>query len=71
MTMPVRNVRYILVVPKDEPENWELQFPAGWNEACKVNDHRSDVNCLEIFLSQYVLLKRPISMCSYSRLNKE
>jgi hypothetical protein len=45
---PVVNVRYVLVVPKDEPGNQEWQFPAGWNEACKTNDHRGDVYRLEI-----------------------
>ena len=45
------NVRYVLVVPKGEPVNWEWQFPAGWDEACKSNDHRGDVYCLEIALA--------------------
>ena len=36
---PVVTVRYILVVPKNEPTNWQWQFPAGWDESRRLNDH--------------------------------
>ena len=53
---PVVIVRYILVVPKDEPHDhdsdkpvkWGWKFPAGWDEVCKINDHRGGLYCLEI-----------------------
>jgi hypothetical protein len=46
----VVNVRYILVVPtrKGGHETPEWQFPAGWNEGWRYNDHRGKVYCLEI-----------------------
>jgi len=48
---PIVDVRYVLVVPKDEPGNWQWRFPAAWDEDCKINDHRGDVYCLEISLA--------------------
>jgi len=38
---PLVLVHYLLVVPKDEPQSWNLQwnFPKGWSENCTRNDH--------------------------------
>jgi hypothetical protein len=54
--MPVVEVRYILVVPKDgsEFQNLQWQFPKGWNQNLQRNDHRGNVYCLEL----------PVMVCS-------
>jgi len=48
-------VRYLLVVPKDESWSQDLQkqwqFPKGWSQNCKKNDHRGKVYCLEVPLT--------------------
>ena len=49
---PLVQVRYLLVVPKDEPrQNLQWDFPKGWNKSCTRNDHRGEVYCLEVPLS--------------------
>ena len=72
---PVVNVRYVLVVPKGEPGNWEWQFPAGWDEACKINDHRGDVYCLDLSLAvpsvRSIIMKNILSFeCIASRYSR-
>ena len=43
-------VRYVLVVPKDESKSEKLQwqFPIGWGEKRKRNNHCGEVFCLEV-----------------------
>jgi hypothetical protein len=48
---PVVHVRYLLVVPEGDSKGAAWHFPKGWNENCKINDHRGEVYCLEIPLS--------------------
>ena len=49
---PLVQVRYLLVVPKDEPrQNLQWDFPEGWNQSCTRNDHRGEVYCLEVPLA--------------------
>ena len=53
---PLVQVRYLLVVPKDEPQSQNLQwdFPKGWSQNVTRNDHRGKVYCLEV----------PLAVCS-------
>jgi hypothetical protein len=53
---PLVQVRYLLVVPKDEAQSQNLQwdFPKGWSQNWKRNDHRGEVYCLEV----------PLAVCS-------
>ena len=47
---PLVQVRYLLVVPKDDPQfqkNLQWQFPKGWSQNRKKNDHGGNVYCLE------------------------
>jgi len=48
--MPLIEVHYLLVVPKDESQSYDLkwQFPKGWNQNWKRHDHRGKVYCLEV-----------------------
>ena len=50
---PLVQVRYLLVVPKDEPRSQNLQwdFPKGWSQNVMGNDHRGKVYCLEVPLA--------------------
>ena len=49
---PLVQVRYLLVVPKDEPrQSLQWDFPVGWNQSCTRNDHRGEVYCLEVPLA--------------------
>ena len=49
---PLVQVRYLLVIPKDEPrQNLQWDFPKGWNQNCTRNDHRGEVYCLEVPLA--------------------
>jgi len=43
-------VRYILIVPKDEPQsrNRQWNLPKGWSQNCSRDDHRGNVYCLEV-----------------------
>ena len=53
---PVVEVRYILIVPKDESElqNLQWQIPKGWNQKSQRNHHRGNVHCLGV----------PVTVCS-------
>jgi hypothetical protein len=53
---PLVQVRYLLVVPKDGPQsqNLQWQFPKGWSQNRKKNDHGGNVYCLEV----------PLAVCS-------
>ena len=54
---PLVRVRCLLVVPKDEPQSqnlWQWQFPKGWSQNRKRNDHSGEVYCLEV----------PLAVCS-------
>lgn len=53
---PLVQVRYLLVVAKDEsePQNLQWQFPKGWNQNRKRNDYIGKVYCLEV----------PLMVCS-------
>jgi hypothetical protein len=55
-TMPRVEVRFLLVVPKDESQsqNLQWQFPKGWNQNRNRNDHNGNVYCLEV----------PLAVCS-------
>ena len=46
-------VRYLLVVPKDTLD-LQWQFPEGWDQNVQRNDHRGEVYCLEVPLSDSV-----------------
>ncbi|KIL59542.1 hypothetical protein M378DRAFT_169206 [Amanita muscaria Koide BX008] len=50
---PLVQVRYILIVPKDEPQSRNLQWnlPKGWSQNYSRNDHRGKVYCLEVPLN--------------------
>jgi len=54
---PLVEVRYLLVVPKDESQsqNLQWQFPKGWSQNRKRNDHSGNVYRLEVPLAVYVL----------------
>ena len=51
-SMPCVQVRYLLVVPKGDPEfqNLQWQFPKGWSQNRNKNDHSGNVYCLEVTL---------------------
>jgi hypothetical protein len=53
---PLVQVRYLFVVAKDEsePQNLQWQFPKGWSQNRKRNDHGGEVYCLEV----------PLMVCS-------
>ena len=54
---PRVEVRYLLVVPKDELQSqnpWQWKFPKGWSQNRKKNDHVGNVYCLEV----------PLAVCS-------
>jgi hypothetical protein len=53
---PSVQVRYLLVVPKDESQsqNLQWQFPQGWSQNRKRNDHNGNVYRLEV----------PLAVCS-------
>ena len=53
---PLVQVRYLLVVPEDESElqNFQWQFPKGWDQNRTRNDHRGKVYCLKV----------PLTVCS-------
>ena len=52
---PLVQVRYLLIVPKDEPrQNPQWDFPKGWSQNWKRNDHSGEVYCLEV----------PLAVCS-------
>ena len=53
---PLVQVRYILIVPKDEPQSRNMQWnlPKGWRQIYSRNDHRGNVYCLEV----------PLNVCS-------
>ena len=49
---PAVNVCYVLVVLDVEGGHTnQWKFPTGWNEKCKMNDHRGKVYCLEVSLA--------------------
>ena len=50
---PLVQVRYLFVVPKDEAEsqNLQWQFPKGWSQNRKKNDHCGEVYRLEVPLA--------------------
>ena len=47
---PLIQVRYLFVVPKDNSQlqNLQWQFPKGWSQNWKKNDHRGKVYCLPV-----------------------
>lgn len=53
---PLVQVRYLLVISKDDPlsQNLQWDFPKGWSQNWKENDHRGKVYCLEV----------PLTVCS-------
>jgi hypothetical protein len=60
---PVVIVRYLLVVPEGESKDVAWHFPKGWNEDCKIIDHREEVYCLEIPLSVRFIIIENILSC--------
>ena len=60
---PVVHVRYLLVVPEGDSKDVAWQFPKGWNENCKIIDHRGEVYCLEIPLSVRFIIIENILNC--------
>ncbi|CAA7259059.1 unnamed protein product [Cyclocybe aegerita] len=49
---PLVKVNYLLVIPKgDDFQKVCWQFPKGWSENCRRNDHRGNVYCLKISLA--------------------
>jgi hypothetical protein len=53
---PVVHIRYLLVVPEGDCKDVAWHFPKGWNENCKINDHRGKVYCLEIPLLVHFII---------------
>lgn len=60
---PVVHVRYLLVVPEGDSKDVAWHFPKGWNENCKIIDHRGEVYCLEIPLSVRFFIIENILSC--------
>ena len=48
---PLVQVRYLLVFPEGEPEPQQWQFPKGWSQNRKRNDHSGQVYCFEVPLT--------------------
>jgi hypothetical protein len=56
LVQPLVQVRYLLVVPKGESQSQNLQwdFPKGWSQNWKRDDHRGEVYCLEVLIFEGV-----------------
>jgi len=63
---PLVQVRYLLVVAKDESEpknlQWHWQFPKGWTQNRKRNDHSGKVYCLEVPLMVCSIIIKNVSI---------
>ena len=64
---PSVQVRYLLVVLKDksQSQNLQWQFPKGWSQNRKRNDHTGNVYCLEVPLVVCSTIIKNVSRCCF------